>query len=409
LNTSELKEIIRNGENSGVECKRDDILPEKLAKEMAALLNLEGGYIFLGIEEDGSVSGLSRPAQKAEEWVMETARVHLRPATIPYWEIVEWEDGKVVGIISLPEDGPDKPYKAKRGSAWVTQVRVGTTTRDATNEEEARLYQQSGRLQYDRKPVPGGTFESLDSRRLINYFRDIRKQEYPNVDDIESWQRLLVNTELMTEDRGKVIPSVGGLLLFGKESKRFLPQAGISAAAYPGEEKDYSAKERTYFDGPVVSLFSEKEDVLERGIIEQAMDFVRRNISIDAWIEMDARRHEKWEYPLEAVREAIVNAIAHRDYTITVVDIELSIYSNRMEIISPGRLPNTVTVEKMRAGYRASRNELLKEVLRDYQYIESTGLGVPRKIIKGMLEHNGTSPDLVEEDDRFTVRLWSGK
>ena len=127
---------------------------------------------------------------------------------------------------------------------------------------------------------------------------------------------------------------------------------------------------------------------------------------MEAWIDAGGRRQERWEYPLEAVREAFVNAIAHRDYTITVSDIELALYADRMEIVSPGRLPNTVTVEKMRAGYRATRNELVKEVLRDYRYVEATGLGVPRKIVRGMREHNGTDPDLVEEDDRFTVRLW---
>lgn len=89
------------------------------------------------------------------------------------------------------------------------------------------------------------------------------------------------------------------------------------------------------------------------------------------------------------MREAVVNAVAQRDYTITITDIELAIYSVRLEVISPGRLPNTVTVDKMRAGYRASRNELLKEALRDYRYVEATGLGVPRKIVLGMLAHNG--------------------
>ena len=133
---------------------------------------------------------------------------------------------------------------------------------------------------------------------------------------------------------------------------------------------------------------------------------MRRNIEVTAWIENGGRRLERWDYPLEAVREALVNAVAHRDYTITVTDIELSIYTDRIEIISPGRLPNTVTVDKMRAGYRASRNELIKEVLRDYRYIEATGLGVPRRIIEGMRAHNGTEPDLIEKDDRFLVRLW---
>jgi ATP-dependent DNA helicase RecG len=158
--------------------------------------------------------------------------------------------------------------------------------------------------------------------------------------------------------------------------------------------------------GPAVALFSEAGDIVETGVIEQTLDFVRRNTTMAAWIDDGGRRQERWDYPSEAVREAVVNAIAHRDYTITVTDIELSIYSDRLEVISPGRLPNTVTVDKMRAGYRASRNELIKEVLRDYRYIEATGLGVPRKIIQGMRAHNGTEPGLIEDDDRFTVRLW---
>ena len=149
--------------------------------------------------------------------------------------------------------------------------------------------------------------------------------------------------------------------------------------------------------------FSEAGNAVEAGVVEKALDFVRRNVAIDASIDHGGQRRECWDYPLEAVREAIVNAISHRDYTIAVMDIELSIY---LEIISPGRLPNTVTVDKMRAGYRASRNELIKEVLRDYRYIEATGLGVPRKIVAGMRAHNGTEPDLVEEESRFIVRLW---
>lgn len=406
MNRTELTELIRNGENSGVEFKRDDIVPERLAKEMAALLNLEGGHILLGVEKDRSVSGLTREPERAEEWVMEIARTHLRPPATPYWEIIAWDEGKIIGIVSLPADAPDKPYKAKRGSAWVTQIRVGTTTRDATDEEEARLYQQSGRLQYDRKPVPGASFSDLDRRRLLNYFRDIRRQAFPGETDQEGWIRLLVNTELMAEDRGRPIPSAGGLLLFGTRPNRHLPQSGITAVTYPGTAKDYEAKDRALLRGPAVSLFSEAGDVVEAGVIEQALDFVRRNTAVTAWIDDGGRRQERWDYPLEAVREAIVNAIAHRDYTITVTDIELSIYSDRLEVISPGRLPNTVTVEKMRAGYRASRNELVKEVLRDYRYIEATGLGVPRKIVQGMLAHNGTEPDLIEDDDRFIVRLW---
>ena len=418
MNRTDLAELIRNGENSGVEFKRDDVRPEKLAKEMAALLNLEGGHILLGVEEDGAMSGLTRTAEQAEEWVMEIARVHLRPPAIPFWETIAWDTETVIGVITLPADAPDTPYKMKRATAWVTQVRVGTTSRDASDDEEARLYMQSGRLPYDRKPVPGTSIDDLDRRRLENYFRDFRGQECPPAEDAEAWTQLLINTEFLVENRGRDAVSVGGLLLFGRRPNRHLPQAGVSAVAYSGPEKDYDAKARNLLRGPLVSLFpaqttphamartfSETSTTVENGVIEQTMDFIRRNTEMRALVDHGAQRRERWDYPLDTVREAVVNALAHRDYTIGGIDVDVSIFSDRLEVTSPGRLPNTVTVDKMRAGYRASRNELVKEVLRDYRYIEATGLGVPRKIVRGMKEHNETEPDLIEGESHFTVRL----
>ena len=144
---------------------------------------------------------------------------------------------------------------------------------------------------------------------------------------------------------------------------------------------------------------------MEAGVIDQAIKFVRKAIGVKAFIDGGGRRQEVWDYPLEAVREAIVNAVAHRDYSIEVTDIELSLYRDRLEIVSPGSLPNTVTPEKMKAGCRASRNELVKEVLRDYHYMEATGLGVPRKIINGMYRHNQTEVELIVGEDQFAVRL----
>lgn len=425
MTRAELAESLRNGESSGVEFKRDGVRPERLAREMAALLNFEGGRILLGVDDDGTVRGLTRDPKAAEEWVMEIARAHVRPATIPYWETIDW-DGARVGVISLPADAPDKPYKARRGSAWVTQTRAGTTTRDASDEEEARLYMQSGRLPYDRRPLPGSSFDDLDHRRLVNYFRDVRGQYCPADSDRDAWTRLLVNAELMVEDRDRAMASAAGLLLFGRRPGRLLPQAGISAAAYTGREKDYDAKARATLRGPLTPLhpapetdsgapysaypamprtFSEYAGTVEGGIIEGALDFVRRHTDVTAWIDHGGRRQERWDYPLDAVRESIVNAVAHRDYTIAVTDIELTLYSDRLEVVSPGRLPNTVTVERMRTGCRAARNELTRDVLRDYRYIEASGLGVPRKIVEGMRAHNGTDPDLVEDEHSFTVRL----
>jgi ATP-dependent DNA helicase RecG len=274
----ELTEIIQNNENSGVEFKRDGILPEQLAKEIVALLNLEGGLVLLGVEDDGSITGLARDKKKAEEWVMEVCRTHMQPPIIPYWETVEWDNGKVIGVITLPADSPDKPYKAKRGSHWQIYVRVGSTSREASRDEEARLYQSSGLLRYDIKPVPGTTLDDLDLRRLTSYFRDIRQQNSPDSrltingtleeEDRAAWEKLLLNTELMMEDRHKNMATVGGLLLFGVNPTRFLPQSGITAVAYPGPQKDYATKERAVLRGPIVALRSaDGDEVLEAGVI----------------------------------------------------------------------------------------------------------------------------------------------
>ena len=407
MTKTELLEIIQNGENSGVEFKRDNVDPDSLAKEMAALLNLEGGYIILGVEDDGTVTGLTKDHKEVEEWVVNVARNNIQLPVIPYWEHIQWNEGKSIGIITLPSDSPDKPYKAKKGRAWITFIRVGSSSREATREEEARLYQSSGIMRYDKKPVPGSEFKDLDLRRLQNYFREIRKQECPPMEDMEGWQKLFLNTDFMVESRTLPIPTVGGILLFGRSPNRFLPQAGISAVAYPGKEKDYASLERVQIRGPITPLYASSGEIIETGIVEQTIEFVRHNTSVEAKIDERGVRQDRWkDYPLESVREAVVNAIVHRDYTITVMDIEISIFNDRLEVISPGRLPNTVTVEKMKAGYRASRNELVKEVLRDYRFIEASGLGVPRKIIRGMLEHNGKQPDLIEEEDRFIVKLW---
>ena len=196
MNKAELIELIRNDESSGVEFKRDDITPEKLASEMVGLLNLEGGHILLGVEEDQSVSGLTRDQAKAEEWIMEVARTHVQPAVIPYWEKINWDEGKVVGILSLPANAPDKPYKAKRGAAWITKMRVGTETRDATREEEERLYQQSGRLRYGLKPVLGSALDTLDPRRLRDYLVRVLGGPAPSDNDADEWRTLSLNLTL---------------------------------------------------------------------------------------------------------------------------------------------------------------------------------------------------------------------
>lgn len=396
---TELLEIITDGENSGVEFKRDVVENHNLAKELVAFSNLSGGRVLLGVEDDGTIFGITRP--DLEEWVMTTCRDKIRPSIIPFFEVIrEVEPGKDVAVVSVTR-GLDV-HSLWHNNRNTYYIRVGTQSREPSPEELGRLFQQRGAFRAELRPVSGATLADFDRRRLRDYFGHIRQQDVPPDEDEAAWQRLLVNTEIMTEEG----VTVGGMLLFGTTPNRFLAHAGIDAAAFPGTEKDYEARERGALRGPMTPLLDVNNAVVENGLVEQALEFVRRNTPVITVLE-NGRRIETPTYPPEVLREAVVNALIHRDYLLTSTDIELAIYSDRLEIISPGRLPNGITPERMRTGCRAARNQLLKDVMRDYRYLEHMGMGVPRKIISGMMAHNGSAPGLVEEQERFILRLFA--
>jgi ATP-dependent DNA helicase RecG len=398
----ELLEAIHNGENSGIEFKRDAIENHQLAKELVAFANLAGGKVLLGVDDDGTVSGLVRP--DVEEWVMQTCRGKIRPEIVPFFEVVrDIEPGKDVAVVEVERGW--SVHHLWHNNHRTYFIRAGSTSREASQEELERLFQQRGAFRLELRAVSGASLDDLDLRRLRDYFSRIRGQECPPSGDRRAWEALLVNTELMIQESDRAIPTVAGILLFGLAPNKFLPQAGIDAVAYPGTEKDYAARERATLRGPIAPLLSDK-GLVENGLVEQAVAFVRRNTGVSATLVDGARRQEKPAYPDEAIREALVNAVAHRDYLLSAADIELSVYADRIEIVSPGRLPNGITPERMKAGCRAARNQLIKDVMRDFGYLEHMGMGVPRKIVKGMLEHNGTEPDLVEDVERFIVRLY---
>lgn len=397
---TEIREIIRDGENSGVEFKRDGIQNHDLAKELVALSNLAGGMVLLGVEDDGSISGLVRP--NLEEWVMTTCRDKIRPGIIPFFEIVkDLDPGKDIAIVRVTR-GFDV-HSLWHNNRNTYYIRVGTQSREPSPEELGRLFQQRGSFRAELRPVSGATLIDLDLRRLRDYFDRIRQQQVPPDEDEGAWRTLLLNTEVMTDEG----VTVAGMLLFGRNPNRFLPHAGIDAVAFPGKEKDYAARERAALRGPMTPLLQKDGGVVENGLVEQAIEFVRRNTHVTATLEDGARRVEIPAYPPEVIREGIVNALIHRDYLLSSTDIELGIYSDRLEIISPGRLPNGITPDRMRTGCRAARNQLLKDVMRDYGYLEHLGMGIPRKIVRGMKAHNGTEPALIESQESFSLKIFS--
>ncbi len=368
---------------------------------------------------------------------MQIGRDKIRPEIRPDFAVIhDVQPGRDVAAVEVQRGWNVHRVWHHQRSTYC--IRVGSLSREASPEELERLFQQRGRFRLELRPVTGTSIADLDRRRLEDYFGQIRQQDKPESRPSDEWRRkttawargedathwrslvdykeqkwraeqeaewtaLLVNTEFL-DDSARHPATVAGLLLFGSNPGRDLPHAKIDAASYFGSEKDYDARERRTLGGPLVPLHGSDGSVLEPGLVELAVEFVRRNIKT-VTLEDGIRRKARWEYPEEAVREAIVNAIVHRDYLLSGTDIELSVYSDRIEVVSPGRLANGITPTRMRSGCRSARNLLLKDVMRDYGYLEHMGMGIPRKIIRSMRRHNGTEPELLEGDETFTLRL----
>lgn len=400
-------EIIANGESSGVDFKRDDIRPEQLAKEVVAMANLKGGMVLLGVEDDCTISGLHR--DDTEEWVMNCFANKIHPMILPFYEEIQIDE-KRVAVISF-EQGTSKPYVLRDKGREDVYIRVGTTSRLASREQQARLYESGGMLHAEVLPVAGTSLSSLSMERLQDYLiKILNDPDIPT--DESSWIERLIGLGYMTKGvSGGAVCTIAGTLVFGVSPRRYLRQAGIRLVVFDGVNKEYQALLDEVLDSPMVALWrtDNGQRILadnDYGLIERLVEKITPFISNEAPdIDMNFRREREWHYPREAIREAVINALVHRDWTRSV-DIEIDVYSDRLEIISPGAMQNSMTVEKMLAGQRSPRNSLLVEVLRDYGYVDARGMGVRTKIVPLMRSHSGKEPSFEATDDYLKIVLY---
>lgn len=405
---SHLLEIIANGENSGVEFKRDDCRPEQLAKEIVAMANLRGGMVLLGVEDDGMIAGIQR--QNLEEWVMDSIIARkIHPLLLPYYEEVQMDDGRRVAVLSFTQ-GTAKPYVLRHNDREDIYIRVGSVSRLATREQQARLFATGGLLHLEVLPVSGTSIESIDIDRVGDYLVNVmRDPEVPA--NSEEWLRRLCGMGFMTDTEiGRSVCTIAGLVLFGYRPRKYLKQAGLRVMVFDGMDKEYQAQLDDVLDGPMVGLWKKENggsrELVSAGIMENFSQLTRPFLTVEAdHISEGMRRERKWHYPPEVIREVVINALAHRDWTRSV-DIEVSVYRNRMEVISPGGLQNSMTVEKMIAGQRSPRNPLIVEVLRDYGYVDARGMGIRTKVIPLMRKENATEPVFEATDDYVKTVLF---
>ncbi len=358
---------------------------EDMAAELVALANAAGGVIFLGIDDSGTVRGIPTARINAvEQWVINIATHNCDPPIRPILRKVLLPDVDGGDQSVLLAEVPRGLY-VHRTSGGRYYMRIGSTKRDLTPSELARLFQQRGReYVFDEQPVLTATVDDLSRNRLEAFFG--RSPTIPYLD-------LLRNTRVIFQDENGVDhPTIAGLLVFANEPTEFLPSGSIEAACYEGTQ--LSSDELVHAErlaGPV-------SDQIDAGIAFVASHRPHRGADTP--------------YDLDVVDEAIVNAVAHRDYAIAGSKIRLFLFADRLELYSPGKLPNTITLDDM--PYRTfTRNQLLVNFLSRIRskrtgqvFLESRGEGV-RKILEDGEAHSGRRPEYELFGDELRLTLWA--
>jgi len=352
----ELKKIIIQGETSKVQFKRELDNKESIAAEMIAMANSKGGIILFGIEDKkGEILGLNyEQLQSIGNSISTIASDFVKPQIFVMTEVVEI-DSKNILIIYI-EEGVAKPYKDRNGTIWVKQG--GDKRKLTDNSEQIRLYQHNGLLFVDEMIVPNTSISDIDKYRIQDFFEKIGE-------DVEECQTevLYKNLNILNDNR----LTLGGLLFFSRNPQRFRPAFCIKAVSFFGNDianSDYRDSEDII--GTIPEMF------------EKGMSFFSRNLH-----HTQQGQNFNSEGILEiskiALEEILQNALTHRDYTKNS-PIRLFIFDDRIELISPGSLPNSLTIENIKMGNAVVRNNLIVSFSSKMMKYKGLGSGIRRAL-----------------------------
>ena len=338
MNLEELKAQVALGEDSRRQFKQDMTNADSLAAEMAAFSNAEGGIIYLGVADDGTLPGLSRAdVSRLNQLIANAASQHIRSPIAVQTENLELENGRLVIVLTIPK-GIDKPYFDRNGVIW---LKSGADKRRINSKEELRrLFQSADQFHADELPTKAG-IDKLDRLRFRDFLHSVYGMEFP--DAPQERLTLLQNMNLAADD-GSL--NLAGVLLFAERPEWVKPQFIVKAIRYPGNVihvSDYLDSED--FAGPLTHIFAGSMAFVMRHLRKVQADQGVNSLGVP-------------EIPPVVFEELLVNALVHRDYLISA-PIRIFVFDNRIEIISPGHLPNNLTVPKIRAGNSIIRNPIL--------------------------------------------------
>ena len=380
MTPTEFKNVLARGEDSRHQFKRDFTNADSLAAELTALANGLGGKILIGVADDGQLVGLTlQDIGRLNQLLSNAASQHVRPPLSPSSQNIQTDQGLVLVVEVAP--GINKPYMDLQGRVW---VKNGADKRHVTAREEMqRMFQASGLLQADQVPVRNTSWADIDER-AFNLYVERRFKQSAQQNDL-TLPSLFENLKLATDG----VPNLAGILLFGKYPDRHLHVCMIAAVCFLGTKLSDSR----YLDSENIQGPLEEQFQCGMGFIKRNLHHVQGNQGFNSLGLL--------EVPEEAFVELLVNALVHRDF-FTNATIRLFIFADRVEIISPGSLPDSLTHEQILTGRSNRRNKVLAEHAAHILPYRGLGTGIPRAL--------GAWPkiDLIDERDgnQFKAVLW---
>jgi len=376
----DLIETLRSPEGKTLEFKRDLSSPDGFKRTVVAFANTAGGTILVGVEDKtGYVRGVEEPLA-LEERVASLISDSISPRVLPDIEILSYRDTQVLAVQIYPS--ATRPhFITRQGLEAGTYVRVGSTNRRSDADLVAEMQRYARGEAYDEQPMPELDSEAIDFRAASESFADVRKLR----------RRDLETLRLVTAHQGHKVPTIGGVLLFGQNRLAHFPDAWIQAGRFQGTDK-----------GTIIDHVDLKMPLVQA--IDQAVAFVEKHALHGVKIGR-VRREERWNLPPTAVREAIINAVAHADYSQHGAPIRLAIFDDRLEIENPGLLPFGLTIDDLPLGISKLRNRVVGRVFHELGLVEQWGSGAQRMI--AACKESGLAPPVWEEiGTRLRVTLY---
>ncbi|MBU4189865.1 MAG: putative DNA binding domain-containing protein [Candidatus Thermoplasmatota archaeon] len=339
-------------ESDATELKKSLSQLDDALKSVCGFLNYKGGVVYFGVGDDGEVIGL-QVSDKTLRKISQQVHSRIKPEFTPEIKEVK-EKGKSIIQVKVPE-GSNKPYFLN----GIAYRKVGSEKRIIPPDELKRIILEQKKTRWDEEVCKGATLKDIDDEKVKWFLRKAKFERRLDIDPTISVKDALKRLELIRNNK----LTNAAVLLFGKNPQRFFLQSEVRCARFKGTKPVKPFIDMKVFSGNIIDQ------------VDKSLSFVLEHISMKVYLTGKPEREEKYEYPADAIREAIINAVCHRDYE-TSTNIQIRIFDDRIEVWSCGSLPEPLTLEDLRKKHRSIlRNPLIGKCFFLMKFIEQWGTG----------------------------------